>query len=169
MQKPVESPDIADIFQRYVSELRRYLRARRGAHDAEDLVQEGFVRLLQSSVSGAPGNSRAWLYRTCTNLAYDSNDYRAVRDRVHVECNNLDDLGDECADPARKIEGRQQLQQVWLAMQGLPEPCRHAFLLNRLDGRSHREIAIHLGLSEKTVERYIQRALEVCRRTLENN
>ncbi len=169
MPQPVEQPDLAAIFRRYVGELGRYLRARRGAHDAEDLVQEGFVRLLQSSALGTPENSRAWLYRTCTNLACDSNDYRSVRESIHVECSNLDELEDGCADPAQHIEGQQQLRQVWFALCGLPEPCRHAFLLNRLDGLSHREIAKHLGLSEKTVERYIQRALETCRRSLENN
>ncbi|MGC2165911.1 MAG: RNA polymerase sigma factor, partial [Gallionella sp.] len=152
---------------RYAGELGRYLRARRGAEDAEDIVQEGFVRLLQNSATQAPENSRAWLYRTCTNLTYDANDYRSVRENVHVECDNLDELEDNCADAARHIEGKQQLRQVWLALHSLPEACRHTFLLNRLDGLSQREIATHLGLSEKTVERYIQRALEVCRATLE--
>ena len=167
MPHSIKQPDLAAIFRRYAGELGRYLRARRGAQDAEDLVQEGFVRLLQNNAAEIPQNSRAWLYRTCTNLACDGNDYRTVRESVHVECDDLGDFEDACADPAQHIEGRQQLRQVWLALCGLPEPCRHAFLLNRLDGLSHREIATHLGLSEKTVERYIQRALEVCRRTLE--
>jgi DNA-directed RNA polymerase specialized sigma24 family protein len=100
MSQPVDPPDLAELFRRYVGELGRYLRARRGAQDAEDLVQEGFLRRLQSSATAVPENSRAWLYRTCTNLAHDSNDYRSVRENVHVECGNLDELEDGCADPA---------------------------------------------------------------------
>lgn len=166
---PVEQSTFAEIFRRYAGELRRYLRAKRGAHDAEDLVQESFIRLLQTSATNAPENSGAWLYRTCANLASDSYDYRAVRESIHVEWDNLDELEDGCADPAQRVEGRQQLRQVWIALYRLPEPCRHAFLLNRLDGLRQREIAMHLGLSEKTVERHILRALDACRRALDEN
>lgn len=159
------SPALADLFQRYAAELRAYLRARRGIADAEDLVQESFVRLLQASAASPPEDPRAWLYRTGANLAADAYDHRMVRERVHVEWLEMDaEAADACADPARQVEASQGLRQVWAALLALPEPCRQAFLLNRLDGLSQRAIAVHLGLSEETVERHILRALEACRR-----
>jgi RNA polymerase sigma-70 factor (ECF subfamily) len=156
----------SDLFAHHAAELRAFLRNRRGVKDAEDLVQESFVRLMQTGASEAPQNSRAWLYRTCANLASDAYDYQQVRRRAHTEGVNLDTLPDEPGDPARLVSTRQELQCVWSALMELPEPCRHAFLLNRLDGMSQRHVAAHLGISEKTVERYVLRALTACRAAL---
>lgn len=159
---------LAELFLRHAAELKGFLRARRGATDAEDLVQESFVRLLQTSATRLPDDPRAWLYRTGANLAADAYDHRQVRERVHADCPDIEEAAaDPGADPARRIETGQRLEQVWIALQHLPEPCRRAFLLNRLDGMSQRAIAAHLGLSEKTVERHILRALEACQRALD--
>lgn len=163
MSRPVS---LAELFRRHASELRSYLRGRRGAADAEDLVQESFIRLLQTSATRPPDDPRAWLYRVGANLAADAHDHRLVRERVHVDWPEMaEEAADACADPARRVEVGQRLEQVWNALQHLPEPCRRAFLLNRLDGMSQRTIAAHLGMSEKTVERHILRALEACQRT----
>lgn len=166
---PQKSAALAELFRQHAAELRGFLRFRRGAADAEDLVQESFVRLLQASATRVPDNPRAWLYRTVANLAADAHDHRLVRERVHVSVHVesaelVDEVADHRADPARQAEANQSLQKAWGALRHLPEPCRQAFLLNRLDGMSQRAIAVQLGISEKTVERYILRALEACQR-----
>lgn len=165
LEKPAST--LTDLFRRHAAELAGFLRARKGAPDAEDLVQDSFIRLLQASVTEAPDNSRAWLYRTGANLAADAYDHRQVRERIHVDWPEFaEETPDLPADPARRVEASQQLRHVWIALQRLPEPCRQAFLLNRLEGLSQRAIARQLGISEKTVERHILRALEACRRTI---
>lgn len=158
---------LGGLFRRHAGELRRFLRNRRGLGDAEDIVQEGFIRLLQNGSAAMPDNAAAWLHRTCANLAADSHDYRSVRERFHVDCADINALEDTTADPAQRIAARQQLLRVWFALHNLPTLCRHAFLLNRLDGMSQKAIAKHLGISEKTVERHVLRALETCKRTLD--
>jgi len=159
---------VSDAFRRHAAELRHFLRSRRGAPDADDLVQEGFVRLLQTGTATVPDNARAWLYRTCANLAADSYDHRLVRDKLHVEDADVEGAEDACADPARVADARQQLHEVWAALLQLPVACRRAFLLNRLDGMSQRDIALHLGIAEKTVERHVLRALDACRHALDD-
>jgi RNA polymerase sigma factor (sigma-70 family) len=166
MSQPADKSALALVFRRHAGSLRRFLQTRRGACEAEDLVQEGFVRLLQNGAAVFPDNPAAWLYRTCANLAADAYDRRCVRDDVHVECEDVDDIEDAASDPAQRVGTRQQLQRVWIILQCLPEPCRHAFLLNRLDGLSQKAVAAHLGISEKTVERHVLRALEACRKAL---
>ena len=164
-----KKPDwtFTDLFRRHAGELAGFLRARKGAPDAEDLVQESFLRLIQASATGAPENPRAWLYRTGANLAADTYDYRQVRERLHVDGPDLaEEIPDHSADPARHVEANQQLCHVWEALLCLPDPCRQAFLLNRLEGMSHRAIAARLGIAEKTVERHLIRALEACQRAL---
>lgn len=153
---------LAEVYIRLAGELRQFLRRRRGADDAEDLVQESFVRLLETGRMQEIANPRAWLYRTVANLASDAGDRRRVRAAVHVDDADVETVPDRRADPARVVAARQQAEQVWAALQTLPEACRHAFLLNRFDGMSQREIASHLGLSEKTVERHVLRALAAC-------
>ncbi len=153
------------LFARHMEEIRRFLRHSRAAPDADDLVQEGFVRLLQCPPERFPDNPRAWLFRTCSNLASDARDYRRVREAAHgrrATPAELDAVAAPALDPAARSEAQDQLLQVWRALQSLPAPCRRAFLLNRLDGMSQRQIAAHLGLSEKTVERHVLRALAAC-------
>lgn len=156
------------LFRRHAGGLRRFLSGRQGAGEADDLVQDGFLRLLQNDGASALANPAAWLYRTCANLAADRHDYRSVRDAVHVDWENLDELPDEGADPAARFAQRQQLQRIWVALLGLPAPCRQAFLLNRLEGVSQRVIARQLGIGEKTVERHILRALAACRQAVDD-
>jgi RNA polymerase sigma-70 factor (ECF subfamily) len=59
------------------------------------------------------------------------------------------------------------LNSVAAALQELPAQCREAFLLNRLEGLTHSEIAERLGVSTKTVQRHIERALRRCVQVLE--
>jgi RNA polymerase sigma-70 factor (ECF subfamily) len=59
------------------------------------------------------------------------------------------------------------LERLSVALEQLPEQCRRAFLLNRLDGLTHTQIATQLGVSTKTVQRHIERALRVCVEVLE--
>ncbi len=151
-----------EVFVRHARELRQFLRGRRGAHDAEDLVQESFVRLIETGRIQTVHNPRAWLYRTSANLASDAADHRRVRHAVHVEGTDVEAVPDRCADPARIADARQQATKVWSALQTLPQPCRQAFLFNRFDGLSQREIAVQMGISKKTVERYLLRALATC-------
>jgi RNA polymerase sigma-70 factor (ECF subfamily) len=49
----------------------------------------------------------------------------------------------------------------------LPQACRDAFLLNRIEALTHVAIATRLGISTKSVQRYIERALRHCARALD--
>ncbi|MNH32298.1 putative RNA polymerase sigma factor FecI [compost metagenome] len=57
---------------------------------------------------------------------------------------------------------REALEAVDALLDGLPEKVRHAFLLNRLEGLTHQQIAEQLGVSLATIERWIKRAVTQC-------
>lgn len=162
----IESDDalgtIARAFARHSHELVAFLRGRRGAHDAEDLVQESFARLIEAHRSQPVEQPRAWLYKTGCHLAYDAHDHQRVVDAVVVDGAPTETVPDTLADPQRRVAAREQLDRAWQALEALPDAVRHAFLLNRFEALSQREIAARLGVSEKTIERHVLRALKAC-------
>lgn len=146
--------DPAELFRLHTRELRRFLRRRCGAREDEDLLQDSFVKLLQSQ---PPAQPRAWLYRACANLAADAYKRQQIRERHAPKLEKEESSAR--LDPARGAEARQRLRRVINTLQRQPAVVRQAFLLNRIDGLSQREIAARLGISEKTVERHVLRGL----------
>ena len=55
-------------------------------------------------------------------------------------------------------------QEIEATLEGLPEQCRQIFILSRMKGMKHKEIADLLNISHKTVETQIYRALKVFKR-----
>lgn len=53
--------------------------------------------------------------------------------------------------------------ELWTAIDSLPRRCREVFLMSKRDGKRYREIAEELGISEKTVEHQISKALKTLR------
>jgi RNA polymerase sigma factor (sigma-70 family) len=57
------------------------------------------------------------------------------------------------------VSARQELDQLRVIVASLPQRCRRVFELRKLDGLSHRDVALRMGISEKTVEAHLTRAL----------
>lgn len=131
---------------------------------AEDLVQDVFVGLLRGSAFADVDNKQAYLARCATNMALDHLRRERMRARLMAQA-----TGSECdvACPAPLqddvLQGRQELAVLCRAIDELPPKCRVVFLLSREHGLTMKEIAARLGLSEKTVEKHIARAMIQCR------
>ncbi len=61
---------------------------------------------------------------------------------------------------------RQQCEMLLDAIASLPNQCRHVFLLRKIDELSYAEISKQLGISEKTVQRHLVKAMLHCHRRL---
>lgn len=70
---------------------------------------------------------------------------------------SLDVLVDE-ASPERWFGGRQLLGRLAEAFDGLPDRCREVVWLRRVEELSQKEVAVRMGISEKTVEKHIAKA-----------
>ena len=112
---------------------------------------------------------RAYLFKTATNLAVDRLRHRTIR--RHVEQGAMfEDLAagrTEWDDPARQLLARERTEQLLGYLQELPPKCRQVFSLHRLDGLAQREVAVHLGFSERMVRRYVTYAMVYCRLRLD--
>ncbi len=153
------------------------VRMTRNPADAEDLVQETFVRAYRGFGSFQDGtNLRAWLYRILTNTFINS--YRAAQRRP--EQSELDDVeelylyrrigGLEAASLGRSAEDELMDlftdSQVQDAVDALPEQFRLAVLLADVDGFSYKEIAEILDVPIGTVMSRLHRGRKALQKSL---
>lgn len=149
--------------ENYYRELVSFLNARLGNRQAaEDVVHDTYLRVLERSSSAPIEQPRAFLYRTALNLVIDDHRRNILR-----QTESLDVLDSEeryfSPAPQASIDTRQRLDMVQRALAELPELCRESFLLRKLEGLSHPEIAEHLGISKSLVEKHIVNAMKHCR------
>ena len=143
-------------------ELLRFLTRRAGRVVAEDIVQDTWLRLRERSDPESWREPRAVFFTTAANLATDTYRRGASADKLFSQDAAYFEAVCTRPDPEAQADTAGRLERLAAALEELPRPCREAFLLNRLEGLSHAEIAVRLGVSTKTIQRYIERALRLC-------
>jgi RNA polymerase sigma-70 factor, ECF subfamily len=153
------------------------LRMTRNPSDAEDLVQETYLKAYRAFGTFNEGtNLKAWLYRILTNTYINS--YRARRRRPEqVDLDDVEDLylyrrlgGLEAANAGRSAE-EQVLEHftegdVKAAVEALPDQFRMAVLLADVEGFSYKEIADILEVPIGTVMSRLHRGRKALQKTL---
>lgn len=153
-------------------DLKRYLMRELGDRElAADLAQTSFERAYAYVASRPVASARAVLFRTARNLCID----KFRRDRI-LQWESLDKpLADAEYEPAATHErspehvvlNRNMLNHIGNVIDGLPPRCREAFVLSRVHGLSHEEVARELGITRSAVEKHVMRGLHACRALLE--
>ena len=153
---------IGPLFLAFAGDLHAYVR-RRWPNEpfAADIVQEAFLRLLEYPEPEQIKEPRAFLLRTAHHVAVDYYRRGKTRDRFSDYEVEPDTLTDGHAQPERKSEAIEELELLSVWLKELPELQRHAFVLARIEGFSHKEIARRLGVSVSTSERYVQTAMRL--------
>lgn len=133
--------------------LKRQVSARYTAEEADDLVQETFLRVSQYAADDIR-HPKAFLLRIAGNLARD---WAARTERRRATESGVFDW--RVSRHVGDIEQTLILKQIIL---GLPEPLRDVFVMSRVGGLSNAQIAERLGISPKTVEWRMTKALAHC-------
>ena len=129
------------------------LRILKRPQEAEEAVQETFVRLLESAPTIRTGNLSAWLHRVTVNHCLDR-----IKSKSHAEEQLPEDFQGLRA-------GAQSTERLDLtrAVGRLPQRARMVFLLHDVEGFKHREVAETLGIREGTSKAQLFRAREMLR------
>lgn len=158
--------DLDVLFRHYARDLNGFaFRRLKDREAAADVVQDGFLRCLnwyrQRTVPVTMLDARNVMWRIVGNLTVDFIRRQNVRG-TSVSLDEALQIADPYPTQDRFIEGRQAYQLVKAALDESPPLHRTAFLLNRISGLTHREIAEKLGVSPNTVSNYVVAVLNRC-------
>ncbi|ESS72119.1 RNA polymerase, sigma-24 subunit, ECF subfamily [Methyloglobulus morosus KoM1] len=147
------------LFEAHSKEMLAFIRGRFPNEESADIVQEAFLRVLQYPNPETIREPRTFLFQTAANVAVDYYRRSKTRDRFSDYDADIESLENTQVTPEQQCETAERLQLFsgWLA--NLPELQRHAFVLFRMEGYSHKDIAEKLGISVRCSERYVQQAL----------
>ncbi|AEG01273.1 RNA polymerase sigma factor [Methylomonas methanica] len=152
---------LQQLFSQYAHEVNAFIRSRWPREpDVADIVQETFLKLSQYGETESIQNHRAFLFQTASNLTIDRHRRRNTRERYDDADVEIEQLADFNPSPEQHWQTREQLELFSRWLDELPELRRHAFVLYRIEGCSHQEIATRLGISVRCSERYVMLALQ---------
>jgi RNA polymerase sigma factor (sigma-70 family) len=129
--------------------------------DAEDVVQDAYVRALRFFSSLRGEDARAWLFTIVRNTWYGRFPRRAGPVMTVVdEDADADNRADASLDPEAQLIQQQTVDQVRRALETLPTDFREVLVLRELEGLSYKEIAAIVGIPIGTVMSRLARARE---------
>jgi RNA polymerase sigma-70 factor (ECF subfamily) len=157
------------LFHAYVDQLYAFAAEHVNQSAAKDIVQEVFCDLWERRSDWEPsGTVKAYLYRAVRNTALDRLDHRQVREEWKEEEKKENrprfDVG-----PADALQQEELRQAMRKAVEDLPGQQKLVYRLAHRHGLSYKEIASALGITRKTVENHMGRALQSLRSQLTNH
>jgi RNA polymerase sigma factor (sigma-70 family) len=124
--------------------------------ELSDIRQEAYARVYEAALKARPQSPKAFLFATARHLMADRvRRERIVSIRAGGDTDYLNVLVDEIS-PERRASAGEELSRLARAFDRLSSKCREVVWLRRVKELSQREVADHLGLSEKTVEKHLR-------------
>ena len=161
MTSPLDAWFIHEILVHEAALVSYLARSWPRREEIHDLRQETYARVYQAAGKAFPLQPKSFLFATARNLMAD----HVRRSRV-VSIEPMGDfehshvLMDELS-PERWCGGRQLLMRLAAAFDLLPDRCREVFWLRRVEELSQKEVAMRLGISEKTVEKHVAKGMRL--------
>jgi RNA polymerase sigma-70 factor (ECF subfamily) len=142
--------------------LRSWLRQKRVVDlDVDDIVQETYARLAALDTVSNIREPKRYVFQTAYSIiAAHFRRSRVVSISATADLDQLGLMAPE-ASPEQEIIYRDELRELGVALASLPSACRQAFTLRRVSGLSQRETAEKLHISEKSVEKYMAKSVQL--------
>ncbi|WP_297763148.1 sigma-70 family RNA polymerase sigma factor [uncultured Muriicola sp.] len=153
------------VYNKYAQELNDYLYYKYGEQcSPNDKTQEAFIKLWENCKKVVLSKARGFLYTVANNMVF--NDFK--HQKVVLRYKQEKPKGHTNENPEFLMEKEQYLLKYQKALSKLSEEQRVAFMLNKVEGKKHQEIAEMLGVTRKVVEYRIYSAFTLLKTELEN-
>jgi len=159
------SQELEQLFKTHFEGLYTYAYTiLRDSHLAEEMVQEVFVKLYERAQHIRIETSlQSYLYRSVYNESLNHKKHQKAKANYRQFILHRQNPASPPKEAGNYLELEAKLQ---LALEELPEQCRTIFQLSRFEELKYREIAERMGLSIKTVENQLNKALKIMRKRL---
>lgn len=142
------------------SRIEATIQSRMKTAEAADVLQDTWLKLAQRGADGAIDDPAAFVRSVARNTALDYLRKDRRRRSIDAEIRELLFDAEDALSPERILIGREAADMLAAAIDALPEQTRRVFVMNRFEGKTHREIAAELRISDSAVYYHIRRALE---------
>ncbi|PQB04903.1 RNA polymerase sigma factor [Aureitalea marina] len=147
----------SQLYQRLAKDLHDFIYFKYGNQvNPEDKVHEAFMKLWQNCDSVPPEKAKSYLFTVANNLVLNE----LKHNKVVYKFKQIPKRSETNKTPHTELVEEEYLERFQEALNKLPEGQRIAFLLNRVEGKKHQEIADMLDISRKAVEKRIYTALD---------
>lgn len=152
------------LYEKFSKDLYSFIYYKYGEQfNPKDKVQEAFIKLWENCNKISPEKAKGFLYSVANNLTLNA----IKHEKVKLKYAKKSQPNQTNENPEFLLEEAQYLEKYQKALSKLTEEKRVAFLLNRVEGKKHQEIAEMLNISRKAVEKRIYSALEQLRKEIE--
>ncbi|WP_188112089.1 RNA polymerase sigma factor [Aquimarina sp. RZ0] len=154
----------SELFKKHSKNLHDFIYYKYGDHiNPKDQVQEAFIKLWDNCKKTPLQKAKSFLFTVANNLTLN----QIKHDKIKLNYQQFKTNDSTNQNPQFILEEKEYLQKYQKALANLTEPQRVAFLMNRTEGKKHKEIADLLGISRKAVEKRIYGALEKLRKDID--
>lgn len=154
------------VIESYYNEIYWYAKSlSRDESLAKDIVQEVFFKLWKKRNKIKEGTIiKGWLYTSVRNKFLDH--IKKYRKETYLFETDYADTLDQIVTKEYQEDLKHKVKMVEKEIEKLPNKCHQVFRLSKKEGLTNNEIAEHLGVSIKTVEGHLTKALNVLRKKL---
>jgi RNA polymerase sigma-70 factor (ECF subfamily) len=152
------------VFSKYSKGLHDFLYYKFGeSFNPKDKVQDAFIKLWQNCSKVSPNKAKSYLFTIANNLMLNE----AAHQKVVLAYQKIAPKQHTNESPEFIMQENEYMEKLQKAISNLTEAQRTAFLLNRIEGKKHKEIAALLDISTKAVEKRIYGALKKLREDID--
>lgn len=161
-QNSAEGSRISGIFLSMESELKRFLvRFLARKEDVEDVMQDAYLRAIKAEKTMDIEFPRPFLYKVARNLALTEISKKSNKITSSLEDHEFLDPIDNNSCLEHNASVQQELNEFYEdVLQALPPQCQKVFVLRKVYGYKHKEIAAKLEISVSTVEKHLTKGLK---------
>jgi RNA polymerase sigma-70 factor (ECF subfamily) len=142
--------------------LKRFLARFLSAEDVDDVAQEAYLRAYLAEQRAPIEHPTAFLFRVAKNLALTTLTRKSRQIAAYIEAAGGHAAASSVAGVDQEIEAQQCFGLYCEAIASLPVKCRQVFLLRKVHGLSHKEIARRMELSVSSVEKHLRNGILAC-------